>query len=110
MSEVVKPLAAGGSKDSHGTPIALIVRLGETSASEHATGYYRVCHPEPPHKWAGFSVTEDCARRLLHKGRARVVRSSQKLPDDRVVFLHWHFSEVSVEALLLAGRLLANRL
>ena len=79
MSEAVKPLAAGGSKDSHGTPIALIVRLGETSASEHAQGYYRVCHPDPPHKWAGFSVTEDCARRLLHQGRARVVRSSQKI-------------------------------
>jgi hypothetical protein len=82
--------------------------LPAREARDHAPGLYRVFDPFTD-KYVGFSITEEYARRLIHMGLVECV-CTQKLTDDRVVFLHWHFSEVSVEALLLAGRLLANRL
>ena len=56
----------------------MTVRLGETVSVEYRAGFYRVCDPFPPNKWADFSVTEDCARRMIHKGLARVIRFPAK--------------------------------
>lgn len=78
-TSAIQPLGAGGSKDPH-TPIRklqLVLRSHE--ALDDAPGRYRVLDPHPPHNPVGFSVDDDCARRLLHEGLVRIVRSSQRI-------------------------------
>src|ERR1700738_3688673 len=74
-----KPLAEAASKDSHSPSTArpqLVLRSNK--APDGGPGLYRVFDPHPPYLCAGFSVTEDCARRLLHEGKVRLVRSGKR--------------------------------
>src|ERR1700722_3311739 len=74
----LKPFAECRSKYSHGAPrLQLVLRAAE--AFGEGPGLYRVLDPDPPHKFVGFSVTADCAGRLLQEGKVRLVRSTKRV-------------------------------
>ncbi len=64
-----RPLDAAAPKDSH---VPLVIPLSE------ADGPVRLFNPYPPHQHL-FSVTDECARRLLHEGKVRLLRSSKRV-------------------------------
>ena len=86
-STSTQPFAVGGSNDPHvspirsrreitfAVPIASIVEHDEASLP---SGAVRVFSPDPPYPWQ-FSVTQECARRLLGEGKARLMRSSKRV-------------------------------
>lgn len=81
----VKPLAAGGSKDSHSPPGLQLV-MPASEARDHAPGLYRVFDPFNDN-YVGFSISEEFARRLIHLGLVECVRTGKRVRGVRPVIV-----------------------